>query len=431
MKSYKILLLLLVSIWGLSSCKNDNDASPQISNETITQSAFFGDSLQFATTLSDNAPLLLLRAQLYYGDTKVSEMHIKPDGNGACTGKIYAPFKKNISNQDAILKLILTNTDLNCTVKDYEVKLSQYNYSQITFTKNDTSKYTMLATEKANTYSVTAAFPVTTKGYFSVQNPGGNIINFGWQNGEVTPGIKIETDNDITFLNNSGTDYAITFNPMTFEATPLMVMSFAGMDMVADKTNYKIELNLEQNQNIEALIPDLFESWTIDPDFFEVIDGNILKFLAMNGKYRVIADMGLKYLRVQRMNGENLSTYHTDGGSLWINGTGIGKPDPDVYALSWWDWCAMCMAEVRPKVFQITLRFKAKAQFKVFYTVNFSGNEFKLTNYASIQSDMVLINSSSNNYEILPSVDNTAQYVITIDTNAGDNAVVMTMVKKE
>lgn len=430
MKSYKILLSLFVLFLAFTSCKDEDGGSPQISNETIAQSAYFGDSIQFKATLSDNASLLLLRAELYYENVKVSETHLQPSKNGDYSGKIYAPFKKGISNESATLRLILSNAELDYTAKDYTVTLSHFNYTELSFVQSDGTEHTMLPNGTANTYSVTASFPVTTKGYIVAKNSAGNHINFGWLNGDVASGIEINKDRYITYLDNSGGAYSITFNPVTFETTPLMIMTFNGKDMVADGANYKIELEISQNQNIEAVIPDLFETWTIDPDFFEVNSGNTLKFMAANGKYRIIADMGLKYLKVQRMNGNALSTYDTDGGSLWINGKGIGKPDPDVYALSWWDWCGMCMAEIRPKVFQITLRFKAGAEFKAFHTINFSGKEFKLANYASIQSDLVKINSSSNNYVILSTVDNTAQYVITIDTNNGNDAVVMKMAKK-
>ena len=174
----------------------------------------------------------------------------------------------------------------------------------------------------ANQYSVTGEFAQKVKGYIKAPKVGanGNEINFGWSNGAITQG----TSSEITFSNLSAGEYSISFNTLTYAAAPFVKLLLNGSEMeMVDDDHYSIDLNLKQGDNITADIPNFDQYW-IDPDFFEKNEDGSLKFLPIDGTYRVIANLALNYLEVLKMNGTSTATLNDDGtGALWIIGDGI------------------------------------------------------------------------------------------------------------
>lgn len=133
-----------------------------------------------------------------------------------------------------------------------------------------------------------------------------------------------------------------------------LLLNGSEMEMV-DDDHYSIDLNLKQGDNITADIPNFDQYW-IDPDFFEKNEDGSLKFLPIDGTYRVIANLALNYLEVLKMNGTSTATLNDDGtGALWIIGDGIGKPSVATNAVGWTTEKGLCMSQIEAKKYQVTV----------------------------------------------------------------------------
>lgn len=130
-------------------------------------------------------------------------------------------------------------------------------------------------------------------------------------------------------------------------------VAFDGQD-VAEGTG--AELSLSQGQEIAVTGVNFAEAW-IDPDFFEVVNDTTLKFLAVDGDYRVKWD-GKWFKVVPMYNGEK-ATYD-NGKALWIIGDGGGKPTVD--NLIGWNTgeAPLPCAKIGENTYRITLAMKAE-----------------------------------------------------------------------
>ena len=116
------------------------------------------------------------------------------------------------------------------------------------------------------------------------------------------------------------------------------------------------ELSLSQGQEIAVTGVNFADAW-IDPDFFEVVNDTTLKFLAVDGDYRVKWD-GKWFKVVPMWNGEK-ATYD-NGKALWIIGDGGGKPTVD--NLIGWNTgeAPLPCAKIGDNTYRITLAMKAE-----------------------------------------------------------------------
>ena len=129
MKTIKYFLLALVGTTLMASCKDDEQLSgnPVMDAKTDFGTALFGDSLPFVIHATDvDVPLSTLKAQLFYGEEKVSETVIRTKTSGTdYSGKIYIPYLKDIPNGKATLKFILQNIHFTLVEKENELTLSR------------------------------------------------------------------------------------------------------------------------------------------------------------------------------------------------------------------------------------------------------------------------------------------------------------------
>ena len=116
------------------------------------------------------------------------------------------------------------------------------------------------------------------------------------------------------------------------------------------------ELSLSQGQEIAVTGVNFAEAW-IDPDFFEVVNDTTLKFLAVDGDYRVKWDG--KWFKVVPMSNGEKATYD-NGKALWIIGDGGGKPTVD--NLIGWNTgeAPLPCAKIGENTYRITLAMKAE-----------------------------------------------------------------------
>jgi hypothetical protein len=269
MKKTIFYLSLLLPVLFLVSCEEDEEVTgqPELTLNNEINQAHFGDSIPFSADVRDaeEVPLSTLKAQLFFGNEMVEETVIRTKTEGEYNGKIYVPFLKDIPDGTATLKFVLQNIKFAVEEQSYNLDISRPDYPYLTLVTEQT-EYQMNRIDLYQ-YQVTDYFPQKVKGYIKtpVLDEYGNVITFGWENGGITQG----TDAPITFSNYTAGEYAITFNTLTYQGAPFITLEFAGKEMtMVDDNNYKVELELEQNQTIEVDgIPDI-EQWWIDPDFF-------------------------------------------------------------------------------------------------------------------------------------------------------------------
>ncbi|SFE06301.1 DUF5125 domain-containing protein [Thermophagus xiamenensis] len=441
MKKIIFFFSLLLPVFFFVACDDDEEVTGQpqlVLNSEISQ-ANFGDSISFSATVSDadNVPLSTLKAQLYFGDEMVQETVIRTKTEGDYSGKIFVPFLKDVPNGTATLKFILQNIRFAIEEQSMGVDLSRPDYPYLILVTDDGNEYQMDRSELYQ-YTVTANFPQKVNGYIKtpVLNEQGNVITFGWEDGDIIQG----SNSPITFSNYAAGEYAISFNTLTYEAAPFITLEFAGEEMaMIDANNYKVEMELEQNQSIEVTgIPDI-EQWWIDPDFFVANEDGSYTFLPVSGKYRVIANFELSYFIVEAMSGDETATLQDDGsGALWIIGTDIGKPSLE-NEVGWNTDRALCMAQITPKKYQVTVVAgqsinPSSINFKFFHQKGWGG-EYKNDNLTT-SSDIVFVGDGSNgrdpgNLGLVDGVTLTegAVYVFEVDITAGKENAVLTVKK--
>lgn len=384
MKKNIYIAVALAGMLMMNSCNDDDllPGNPVMDFNTQYSDALFGDSLPFSIKASDvDVPLSTLKAQLYFGGEKVSETVIRTKTSGQdYSGKIYVPYLANIPNGKATLKYILQNINFTTTEKEVELSLSRPNFPHLMLVTADGDEYKMERTD-LNQYSVTGRFSNEVKGYILAPKVGqhGNEITFGWTGKEIMQG----TTSAITFSNATAGNYSIAFNTLTYAGSPFMNLTVNGEKMeLADSESFRIDLNLTKGQKLSFEgVPD-YDNWWIDPDFFKKDDEGKLEFLPISGNYRVIANMKHKAFMVQTLSGGKLATLQPDGsGAIWLIGNGIGKPSVAAKEVGWTPDNALCMSQMAPKKYQITLvagrSIKSdKIDFKFFYSAGWNG-EFK------------------------------------------------------
>lgn len=190
------------------------------------------------------------------------------------------------------------------------------------------------------------------------------------------------------------------------------------------------------------------DDWYYDPDFFIRNADGSYTFNAVTGIYSVKAVFEQNGFRIHAMDGDAPAKLNADGtGAIWIIGDAIyGKPT-FAGAQGWWTDTdhALCMAQVRPKVHQVT--FTVGKQLKGGSTVNFKffgqagwGTEFKGTAadyYLTTTNPTFLVGTGTGGHdngniylqEGLTLVDGET-YVLTIDCSKGVSPATLTVQKK-
>lgn len=442
MKKYKSMLWALAALLSFSACQDDEKVpgNPIMEPSTTISTAMFGDSVSFSANVSDaDVPLSTLKAQLFYGEEKVSETVIRTKTGGEYKGKIYIPYYANIPNGTATLKLVLQNIHFTITEKDYDLPVTRPDYPYLTLVTTDNQEIRM---ERVGLYQYKATneFPQKIKAYIKAPAVGtqGNVVTFGWASNAITQG----TTNAIPFSNSNAGTYSIDFNTLTYAASPFIKLMFGGEEMaMVDDNNYKIEKDLTTGQTLEVSGIVNYDDWWIDPDYFTKDASGKLTFLPMSGKYRITANFEHNYFIVERMTGTALATLADDGtGAVWIIGQKIGKPSLD-NEVGWNTDKGLCLAPVATGKYQVTLVAGKGASgtvdtdainFKFFHQKGWGG-EFGEATITSQSTDLVVITTGGGgNLALATGKTLTAgkTYVFTLDVTGGKKAAVLTVVEK-
>lgn len=367
MKKHFLLCFVAAGLICLSSCNDKNDAYDNVGKSTIVSlegpaSAYMGDSIAFTFTVADDGeiPLSTSKIQLYYGDEMVSERMLLTGKSGVYTGKVLIPMMKNIPDGDAMLRLRVQNARYASDVKEVDVAVLRPAYPYLLLKTEDGRELRMKPVSgKPFMYAVTDRFSSEQNAHIIAPKYGanGNEMPFGSADGKITNGVKT----DIEFTADIDGEYEITFNTLTFEGTPFIKFALNENEFnKLDDNNWYVDMELKQGQEIQitGLKSDYVNYW-IDPSFFQIkknTNSKVLKFRAMDGKYKVTVNKSLKYFKVERMNGTNLASFdsNTGKGTLWVlGGGGVGKPSFAANGVSWDPGKGFCVASLSENKYQV------------------------------------------------------------------------------
>lgn len=450
LKKLKYWMAAFVISFGVLSCSDDVKEPQQKGNPTMqVEDQFvdvhFGDLLPFDVTVEDNVPLSILTAILYFGEEEVAKTTIRTKENGKYSGTISVPYGKNTPEGTATLAFTLVNTTMKKVSQEVNVPVTRAPYPYLILVTADAS-YPMLPTGQSNEYAATESFPSSELAAYiktPVLDSKGREIYFGWDEGE--GGIIEGTPTDIPFVSRGGGVYSVTFNTRTFEASPFfeIILNEKKMEMV-NKDNYRLDIDLEQGDEI---ILEGLSDWWVDPDFFAEANDKIT-FIAMSGKYRIIANPTLNYLNVEVMTGNDPASLQPDGtGAIWVIGDNIGKPSVAENVVGWSNTDkALCMVPLGDKKYQVTVVggetiSTEDINFKFFHQKGWGGEFSNSTLKTS--SDIVFVGAGEDpgpgNSKRDPgnlglykgtTLKEGSTYVFTIDVSAGIDKAVLTVEEK-
>jgi hypothetical protein len=443
MKKY---IYLLTALLVAGACSQDDDTNapgnPVITPKTEFTGAHFGDSLAFTMNVADdNAPLSTLKAKLYFGDEVVAETAIRTKTAGDYSGKLYIPCYANIPNGTATLEFVLTDTHLSTATKTVDLPVARRDYPYLVLVTDD-AMYPMARTG-LYAYAATEMFPSTDlPAYIKTPAIGdGNEITFGWEGGGVVQGSTTA----IPFVSSVAGRFSVTFNTLTYEASPFFEIFVNGqkMDMV-DKQNFKIDADLTTGQSLAVTGIDDLSGWWIDPDFLTKVADGEYTFAPIAGRYRITANTTLKYFRVEALSGNDPATLQSDGsGAIWIIGEGVGKPSVTANPVGWNTDNGLCMAPLGGGKYQITLvageTVDAESiNFKFFHQKGWGG-EFSNAELSTAGAIVFVGDGTATDYQgntrdpgnlgLLQPLDAGATYVFTVDVSAGITSATLTVTK--
>lgn len=435
-------LLMLFSI--LVGCKEEfivptGGGSPTIEIVTKPNAAFFADSISYKVKVADQGvDLSTLKVELLYSEDVVASQTIRTKEYGEYQGKLFVPFLKNVANGTATLRFTVQNVELTKTEALADLPLTRPDFPFLNLIVEGKT-YKMLR-KAANQYEVSDNFATKVNGYIEAPAFGanGNTVQFGWDGEAITQGVTA----NIPFSNIIEGVYPISFNTMTYQASPFVAYKLNGEDMtmVAEDV-YSIDMDMDKDQELVFEGLQGLDTWWVDSDFLRK-DGDKFLFNAIKGRYRITADLKKKYFIVEAMNGSNLASLNADGtGAIWIIGEGIGKPSVASNEVGWNTDKALCFAPIGGKKYRVTVvagtSIRANSiNFKFFHQKGWGG-EFKDADI-STTSDNIFVGNGSNgrdpgNLGIVngKQLEAGATYVLEVDLSQGNNKAVLTVNKQQ
>lgn len=409
MKILKYIALPLLAIATMVGCKDDpelrvTDQGPQMEVVSVDAEAYFGGHIAFEVTMNDVRPLSTLKAQLFFDEEMVNETVIRTKENGTFAGTVQVPFAPNIPNGVAKLALVGQNIEFGLTTIEQEVRVERPQPSHIYFVTAD-KEYEM-ARQSGYLYSVTAEFPQKPKGYFRTDelDAEGTIATFGWQSGA----IAWDSTSDIPLSNAVAGEYPITFDMLSFEATPFLKLMFAGSELGlrdGSDSQYIAAVALKQGETYTLEGLDI-SAWTIDPDWFTSNGDGSMVCNVIDGYYLVQFDTAAEYVSAMTCDAAGVPAMFdtaTGKGALYLVGEGLGKPNL-AGAPGWVPEKGLCLAPVAANKHQITavagLSMKADGiNFKFFGQNNGWGPVELKGDMLSCTSDLILVGQGVDGYD--------------------------------
>lgn len=450
--------MTLLCLPMMTACSDDDDTSngdgqPVITVQSVSP-AMFGDSITLQVNCKDDGGVALstLKTSLMYSEETVQTVTTRTKENGDYQVKLFVPFYQNVPDGTAKLKFVLQNIHFTTAEQTVDLALTRPHYSYLTLKTSDNKEYRMTP-DADNPYlfrtSVSSPDSKTVLGYViaPAADSNGKEITFG----QGTNGITDGTIDNISFASTHKGTFECTFNVLTYEYSPVYDPATAAQEIVLSESANTYDGELVQGRNYEFTGLDVVNSgsWFYDSDFFTSNGDGTYKFNAVTGYYHIKANLTRNGFQIWATNADkSTASLASDGsGALWIIGDdGIGKPAYSfISGQGWWTDTdhALCLAQVKDKVYQITLTAGKQLRgssinFKFFgqagWGIEFHGAAD--TYHVSSTSDVFLIgdgNGHDNGNLYLPdgtTLTNGDTYVLTVDLTQGCSNGVLTATKK-
>ena len=442
-KIIKTAIVSLAAASALVSCQKEfeyvfAEEGPDMTVESSSEAAYMGGRLTFSVNVSDSDfDLSTLKAQLLFDKDVVADTTIRTKTSGTYEGWLNVPFLKDIPDGNASLVFLAQNVGQAITADTVYVAVTRPEFEYLTLTTSDGTEYRMMPTGEKHTYAVEDDFPAQCNATIKTTPvpDTDNVLNFGWASGAVA----LDATGEIPF-SYSQRGYTITFNTMTFEASPFVTIEVNGTTTtMTDSGNYQAVVSLTKGGTIEfSGYEQGFADWNLDPDYIEATDNpNMFTFLPMDGLYKITLDMANKYFLFEAMKSQTeYATLNEDGtGAVWlIGGTCVGKPTL-AQSASWNPEAAgYSLAQVEKGIHQITLvagvqLTTTNVDFKFFHQKTWGGEFGGGT--ITTDSPLLTIGESDGNIHLAEGVEleNGGVYRFTLDLtnttvdNSGSNMV--------
>ncbi|MDR2065702.1 MAG: hypothetical protein LBP85_08370 [Prevotellaceae bacterium] len=340
----KILILCMFSIFFLASCEKDENIAPPpsipvIEAANISPSTFtFGDSVTVTAKVSDAVKLLAtLDVQAIINGRTVDIQKIMLEGNSADVNqKIFVPLIDNVTdNTEVKFQLKLTNNKNGSSVKEltgFTGNRPYFNQLYLVTGKGEVHTLTPQASSR-DSYEAVDIVENRSFAYKIAQKiTDGNQIDYsGLVWGETDGKIQLvnETGGDI-FAFKSGVDIitSVVFDNYRFTAsfsggsylTPNFMLDDFTETFIDGEEFYTMETALTKNQEYH-IYGDLASNNIIyNPDFFERINANKVKFLGETGNYTLYYNKTRQHVVLLPETSPAYPDY------IVITGMGIGYP---------------------------------------------------------------------------------------------------------
>jgi len=438
----KYMLMSLSLAFAMSACDKDDvkdPGNPVMEYDGLPSTVCFGDSLPFTVKASDSSvPLSTVKAELYLDGELVGTKSVRTKVSGETyTGRVFVPYMPYATGTKGKLRLVLQNINFTTTETEVEFDVEYPEFPYLTLVAEDGNSY-RLDRAVGSRYEATGEFPGDISGIIIAPACGdnGNELRFGYKGESIEQGGT----STIKFRSLVNGAYTLSFDTFTYEYGPVGELKFDDQDFtMVSGSVYRHDFHFTQNQQIQPVgFPD-FSDWWIDADYFVLQEDGTLKFNAYDGYYRVDVDLDNKYFTVKKIDeyGE-LEPLQADGsGTIWLMGTGVGKPDYASHQIGWVPANMVPFAPVAPKKFRLTLiagksLSATKFTLRIFNQPGW-GATFK-PERLTLATDQLMIGvpgKEAHNIYLATGVqlEEGATYEILVDLTAGNDVGVLTLTK--
>lgn len=355
---YRYALASFVALLAMGCDKDEvkDPGNPVMQYDGLPGEVFFGDELPFSVVAADDrVPLSTVTAELYMDGELIATKKVRTKTSGETySGTVPVPYYPYAEGTWGKLRLVLQNINFTTTETEVEFPIAYPSFPYLILRGEDGTEYT-LNHAGGGKYEATGEFPSELNGIILAPAFGANgkELKFGYKGDAITQGGS----GIIPFRNLIGGEYTISFDARTYDFAPKGELKMDGQDLAMVSPNiYEADFHFSSAQGIPTEGFSKFDTWNIDRDYFILQDDGSLKFNAAEGNYRVTANLADRYFTIKPLDDMgSLAALQGDGsGTIWLMGTGVGKPDYASHQIGWVVGNMVPFAPVGDKRFRLT-----------------------------------------------------------------------------
>ncbi|MDR1556963.1 MAG: hypothetical protein LBS88_08050 [Tannerellaceae bacterium] len=317
----RICILAVIATTAIFSSCNDRDYGefilpvPVIESFTVSPQTFtFGDNLQLTAKVSDaEIDIVALNVNITANNKLVASqtLSVKSDKTVEVDASIFVPLAKDISdNADVTISLTAINRAQGATVRELTGFTGKRPYFERLYLVTESGDVGVLVPQSSNKDRYEASelsLPKSFRCRIAQKITGDSRIDYssavwGEKNGRIEP---VDESGDYIFVWSGNGNYttSIIFDSYTFKTISgggsyqpgdLLVDNFENAIIVDGETLMKTSVNLTKNQEIKVFHELASPDVVYNPDFFERIAFNKVKFLGETGNYDLYYNAGRK-----------------------------------------------------------------------------------------------------------------------------------------